>query len=45
MRGGWEKINRAIRSALEQVTLADMMAPAWAPPASEPAKALASGNA
>lgn len=45
MRGGWEKINRAIRSALEQVTLADMMAPAWAPPAGEPAKALARGNA
>ncbi len=30
MRGGWEKVNRAIRDALEQVTLADMMAPAWA---------------
>ncbi len=37
MRGGWDKINRAIRSALEQVTLADMMAPVWTPPVSEPA--------
>ena len=45
MRGGWEKINRAIRSALEQVTLADMMGPAWAPPAARPAKALMPGNA
>ena len=45
MRGGWEKINRAIRSALEQVTLADMMGPAWTPSASRPEKALASGNA
>jgi len=32
MRGGWEKVNRAIRGALEQVTLADMMAPSWADP-------------
>jgi FeS assembly SUF system regulator len=32
MRGGWNKLNRAIRGALESVTLADMMAPAWAPP-------------
>lgn len=31
MRGGWEKINRAIRAALESVTLADMMTPAWLP--------------
>jgi FeS assembly SUF system regulator len=30
MRGGWEKVNHAIRSALEQVSLADMMAPPWA---------------
>jgi hypothetical protein len=31
MRGGWEKVNSAIRGALEQVTLADMMGPpAWA---------------
>jgi FeS assembly SUF system regulator len=35
MRGGWEKINSAIRAALESVTLADMMAPVWAPPESE----------
>lgn len=28
MRGGWDKVNRAIRSALEDVTLADMTAPA-----------------
>jgi len=45
MRGGWEKINRAIRSALEQVTLADMMAPAWTPPAHEPVKVVTQGNA
>ncbi|HYH17288.1 MAG TPA: SUF system Fe-S cluster assembly regulator [Azospirillum sp.] len=37
MRGGWEKINAAIRGALEQVTLADMMMPAWTPPPGEPA--------
>lgn len=35
MRGGWEKINTAIRAALESVTLADMMAPAWTPPDGE----------
>lgn len=35
MRGGWEKINRAIRAALESVTLADMMAPIWTPPEGE----------
>lgn len=35
MRGGWEKINRAIRNALEQVTLADMMAGPWVPPPAE----------
>jgi FeS assembly SUF system regulator len=35
MRGGWEKINSAIRAALESVTLADMMAPVWAPPEGE----------
>ena len=27
MRGGWEKINRAIRTALEEVTLAELAAP------------------
>lgn len=27
MRGGWEKINRALRSALDGVTLADMTGP------------------
>lgn len=32
MRGGWNKINKAINAALQSVTLADMMAPAWAPP-------------
>ncbi|MBP2302895.1 SUF system Fe-S cluster assembly regulator [Azospirillum picis] len=32
MRGGWEKVNRAIRGALEGVTLADMMAPLTFPP-------------
>ena len=35
MRGNWDKVNRAIRQALQEVTLADMkpepMAP-WAPP-------------
>lgn len=33
MRGGWEKVNSAIRDALQQVTLADMMAPVWTPEA------------
>ncbi len=28
MRGGWDKVNRAIRGALDSVTLADMAAPA-----------------
>lgn len=27
MRGNWEKVNRAVRDALESVSLADMMAP------------------
>ena len=27
MRGGWDKVNRAIRGALDSVTLADMAAP------------------
>ncbi|HYD31849.1 MAG TPA: SUF system Fe-S cluster assembly regulator [Azospirillaceae bacterium] len=27
MRGNWEKVNRAVRDALESVTLSDMMAP------------------
>jgi FeS assembly SUF system regulator len=27
MRGGWEKVNLALRTALENVTLADMMQP------------------
>lgn len=31
MRGGWEKVNNAIRGALEQVTLADMMTPVLFP--------------
>lgn len=31
MRGGWEKVNRAIRTALEEVTLSDMMTPPWLP--------------
>jgi FeS assembly SUF system regulator len=34
MRGNWEKVNRAIRGALEQVSLADMMVPVWLPPVS-----------
>jgi len=29
MRGNWEKVNRAVRTALETVCLADMMFPAW----------------
>jgi FeS assembly SUF system regulator len=29
MRGNWEKINRAVRRALEEVSLADMAAPPW----------------
>lgn len=32
MRGGWEKVNRAIREALEQVSLTDMMMPSWSLP-------------
>lgn len=32
MRGGWEKINRAIRTALEEVSLADLMGPPWTAP-------------
>jgi len=28
MRGGWDRVNQAIRTALEQVTLADMAGPA-----------------
>lgn len=37
MRGGWDKLNRAIRSALGSVTLADMMVPDWTPqPLSSP---------
>lgn len=35
MRGGWEKINKAIRAALESVTLEDMMVPVWTPPEEE----------
>ena len=27
MRGGWEKVNRAIRAALEEVTLAELSQP------------------
>ena len=30
MRGGWDKVNEAIRQALDQVTLADMVRPALA---------------
>ncbi len=46
MRGGWEKVNRAIRDALEGVTLADMMGPLWAPPPAEAgAPALRAGAA
>ncbi|MEI6558293.1 MAG: SUF system Fe-S cluster assembly regulator [Rhodospirillaceae bacterium] len=29
MRGNWEKINRAVRRALEEVSLADMAVPSW----------------
>ena len=29
MRGNWEKVNRAIHSALSEVTLADMAASCW----------------
>lgn len=31
MRGNWDKVNRAIRRALEDLTLADMAMPAWPP--------------
>ena len=45
MRGNWDKINRAIRHALEDVTLADMMAPPeWARPYSSPSSARAVGT-
>ncbi|HXM69709.1 MAG TPA: SUF system Fe-S cluster assembly regulator [Thermoanaerobaculia bacterium] len=34
MRGNWEKVNRAIRKALEELTLADMaLTPLFPPPA------------
>ena len=33
MRGNWDKINRAVRRALEEVSLADMATPAWPLPA------------
>jgi FeS assembly SUF system regulator len=42
MRGNWERVNRAIRRALDEVTLADMMPPVpdfIAAPASAPALA------
>ncbi len=29
MRGNWEKINRAVQRALEDVSLADMATPSW----------------
>jgi len=32
MRGNWEKVNRAIRKALEELTLAEMATPALLPP-------------
>lgn len=40
MRGGWEKVNSAIRGALEQVTLADMMVPVLFPPPATPSVAV-----
>ena len=33
MRGNWNRVNRAIRDALEDITLADMALPFAAPPA------------
>jgi FeS assembly SUF system regulator len=41
MRGNWNKVNRAIRRALEELSLADMMPAPWfplAPPRDAPAK-------
>ncbi len=35
MRGNWDKVNRAIQRALEDLTLAEMAMPAW-PPAFAP---------
>jgi len=32
MRGNWDRVNRAVRRALEEVSLADMMAPSLLPP-------------
>lgn len=29
IRGNWDAVNSAVRTALESVTLADMLAPAW----------------
>ena len=46
MRGNWDKVNRAIRSALESVTLAEMadMQLPFAPPPPSPAISAASGR-
>jgi FeS assembly SUF system regulator len=41
MRGGWEKVNLALRTALDSVTLADMMQPM---PALEPRAAAADAS-
>ena len=45
MRGGWEKVNRAIRAALEEVTLAELSQPAdfLLPPVSVDAETNARG--
>ena len=46
MRGGWEKVNRAIRAALEEVTLAELSQPAdfLLPPVSVDAETNARGG-
>lgn len=41
MRGNWEKVNGAIRKALEELTVADMAMPAFPPPGAAPGPAKA----
>jgi FeS assembly SUF system regulator len=42
MRGNWDKVNRAVRGALEQITLADMAPAPW-PGLVPPAEAASAG--
>ncbi len=45
IRGGWDRINEAIRSALETVTLAELCAPSLTAPASTAPTSAAAGSA